>query len=384
MRILAINTGSSSLKFRLFEFLPEAKTIVSGTVTEFGTHARYDWIRAGKPLRETLPAADHAAAAREVLSSIAREGLLDDLDGIGHRIVHGGEHFAAPVRVTDRELAKLDALSALAPLHNPPALSAMRVCRERLAEVPMVAVFDTAFFHDLPEPAKVYALPPEWRRGTHRFGFHGIAHRYLAERCREQTGACRIITLQLGNGCSMAAIANGRPLDTSMGFTPLEGLIMATRGGDIDPGLLLHLIQHGLTTSELTEGLNRRSGLLGLSGASADMRELLALEERGHSGAKLAIATFCQRVRKYIGAYAAVLGGPQALVFGGGIGEHSQSIRARICANMEWCGLGLDSSINAATVGTEANISARGSQVDVFVIPVNEESLIARQTRDTL
>jgi acetate kinase len=289
-----------------------------------------------------------------------------------------------PVRVTDQVLKELDTLSTLAPLHNPPALAAMRVCRKRLSDVPIVAVFDTAFFHDLPAPARVYALPSEWRRGIRRFGFHGLAHRYLSKRCHEQTGARRIVTLQLGNGCSMAAIENGRPLDTSMGFTPLEGLIMASRGGDIDSGLLLHLMRQGLSTTDLADGLNHRAGLLGLSDVSADMRELLRLEESGCAGAKLAIAAFCHRARKYLGAYAAVLGGLDAVVFGGGIGEHAPSIRARICAKMNWCGLVLDSAANARVVGTEARISAEDAQVTVRVVPVNEELLIARETGDAL
>src|SRR5215217_2998244 len=246
-RILAFNTGSSSLKLRLIEFRAEAQSIAQGTVTEFGEHALCDWTHAAdKVRRETCAAADHAGAAREVLALLARERLLDGLYGIGHRVVHGGEYFVATVRVTDEVLAALDALSALAPLHNPPALAVMRACRERLPDAPMVAVFDTAFFHDLPEPARLYALPTGWTHGVRRFGFHGLAHRYLAERCRTLTGARRVITLQLGHGRSAAAIKDGRPVETSMGFTPLEGLIMATRAGDVDPGLLLHLTGQGL------------------------------------------------------------------------------------------------------------------------------------------
>jgi acetate kinase len=253
-----------------------------------------------------------------------------------------------------------------------------------------VAVFDTAFFHGLPEHARRYALPAEWGKtqGLRRYGFHGTAHRYLYERYVELSGAdasrSRVVTLQLGQGCSMAAVRGGAPLDTSMGMTPLEGLVMATRCGDVDPGLLLRLLtERRFTPEALHDALNHRAGLLGLSGASGDMKELLRLEAR-HAGAALAIEVFCHRARKYLGAYMAVLEGADAVVFGGGIGENAPAIRERICRGLQWCGLAIDPNANGAALGAEARISTASSPLAAYVIPVDEESIIARETRRTL
>lgn len=393
MRILVFNSGSSSLKFQLFAI--REGPVLRGALTGLGEAATARWTYRGREARETVSARDHAQAAAWVLALLADrarlgETLLEGVAATGHRVVHGGEAFAAPARVTDEVLAQLEALEALAPLHNPPALAVIRACRARLGGVPAVAVFDTAFFHDLPEPARDYALPPEWTRsyGIRRYGFHGIAHRYLYERYLEIAGArreqSRVITLQLGHGCSIAAIRDGRPVETSMGFTPLEGLVMATRPGDLDPGILLHLAARGLSYEEMHEGLNRRAGLLGLSGTSADMEALLALEARGHAGARRAVEAFCHRARKYLGAYSAVLGGAEAVVFGGGIGEHAPSVRARVGEGLAWCGLTLDAAANRAAIGREACVSAPGSAPAVYVIPVDEELLIARETRACL
>jgi acetate kinase len=252
----------------------------------------------------------------------------------------------------------------------------------------MVGVFDTAFFHALPDHVRAYALPSPWAAGPQsirRYGFHGLAHRYMAERYSATYAAgkpsTRIITLQLGHGCSIAAIRNGQAIETSMGFTPLEGLIMATRPGDVDAGVLLHLLLHrGVTPEELNAGLNHRAGLLGLSGVTSDMRELLALEAEGHAGARLAVAAFCHRARKYVGACLAVLGGADAVVFGGGIGEHAATVRARICAGLDWAGLQLDEESNRSTCGEEARISTPDATIASYVIPVDEEALIARDT----
>jgi len=247
-------------------------------------------------------------------------------------------------------------------------------------------VFDTAFHATLPEHARTYALPAHWRaRGIRRYGFHGVAHRFMYERaCALQRAPVRrVVTFQLGNGCSVSAIRDGRSVDTSMGYTPLEGLVMSTRCGDVDPGAVVALVRGGVDGAELTRGLNHESGLLGLSGATADMRELLALEAGGHAGARLAIAAFCQRARKYLGAYLALLNGADAIVFGGGIGEHAPAIRARICADMEWCGLQLDAGANERAVGIEGVVSASGS-IAVYVVAVNEELVIARDTATVL
>jgi acetate kinase len=255
----------------------------------------------------------------------------------------------------------------------------------------MVAVFDTAFHRSLPIVASRYAIPQELADKHHiqRYGFHGIAHRYLAERCAARMGRpledLKLITLQLGNGCSAAAVAAGRSVDTSMGLTPLEGLIMGTRSGDIDPSLPGFLARReGVAVEEVDRWLNHRSGLLGLSGRSQDMRELLHAEQEGDAGASLAIDMFCYRARKYVGAYLAVLGGADAVVFGGGIGENAPAVRARICSGMDWCGLSLDPGRNAGTIGREGRISAEGAGLEAHVLPVDEASVIARETRHCL
>ncbi len=370
MHILVLNSGSATLKFQLFE-TAGLQSLARGSIEASGDYAQA------------------ALSALAQLRAILGETWAHSLSAVGHRIVHGGERFVTPTRITPEVLREIESLSALAPLHNPPALEVIHALQEELGDsVPMVAVFDTAFHHDLPDEAKYYALPAAWTRRFHirRYGFHGIAHRYLYERYAELTGkqAERVITLQLGQGCSIAALHNGKPVDTSMGYTPLEGLIMATRPGDVDAGVLLHLLRAGISVDELAQGLNTRSGLLGLSEISSDMRELLKLEAQGHAGAALAIRAFCRRVRKYLGAYLALLGGADAILFGGGIGEHAPQIRARILSGMEWCGVALDDAANEAALGVERRIGAPDSTTDIHVIPVNEELLIARELRDHL
>lgn len=393
MFILIFNSGSSSLKWQLFEIKTGSDLAprVSGTVTAFGERAHCAWLSDGQrgEVRESI--GDHGDAALWVLRWLQGRGLLHELAAIGHRVVHGGDIFTDPVFIDATVVKAIEALSTLAPLHNPLALQVIRACEHFFKPaVPMTAVFDTAFFHDLPGHARRYALPNEWTRnyGIRRYGFHGIAHRWLWRRYHEISGAdataSRVITLQLGQGCSMAAIRGGVPMETSMGFTPLEGLIMATRCGDVDAGALLYLAER-LGIESLREGLNQRAGLLGMSGVSADMRELTALESEGDAGAKLAIDAFCHRARKYLGAYLAVLGGADAIVFGGGIGEHAPVIRERICAGQEWCGLVVDEDANAGARGDgEACISSSSSKMAVYVIPVNEALLIARDAWDCL
>lgn len=390
--ILVFNSGSSSLKFQLFEHVADTPvSTLQGMVRDLGDEAVCEWIYQGKQERTSIAANDHGTAARHVLALLqqitdAGCSLLDTVTAIGHRIVHGGERFFEPTLLTNEALAALDALSPLAPLHNPPALSVIRACQEELPDIPLVGVFDTAFFHALPDYVRAYALPAKWTEQSQpirRYGFHGLAHRYMAERFATIRAAndtsSRVITLQLGHGCSIAAIRNGQSVETSMGFTPLEGLIMATRPGDLDAGVVLHVLERGVVSAaELNDGLNHRAGLLGLSGVSADMQELLTLEAHGHAGARLAVEAFCHRARKYLGAYLAVLGGADAIVFGGGIGEHAAAIRARICAGMEWCGLQLDEQSNRSAVGMEARISKVDAPLAAYVIPVDEEMLIAR------
>lgn len=397
MKVLAVNCGSSTLKFRLVEADSNAaggsgeRRLASGMVERIGPEAALACSAVGaEPIRQRISVADHGAAMRHVIAWL---GTLDlaagsGLDAIGHRVVHGGARFQAPAVIDDSVVDAIAALTELAPLHNGPALAAIRAARAALgAQLPMVAVFDTAFHRTMPDRAAHYAIARELveRDGIRRYGFHGLAHRAMTERYAALTGTplarVRLVTLQLGNGCSAAAIDGGRSIDTSMGFTPLEGLMMGSRSGDIDPSVVAYLVQHrGVDAATVQRWLNRESGLLGVSGRSADMRELLDAEARGDARAGLAVEMFCYRARKYVGAYLAALGGASALVFGGGIGEHAPAIRARICAGMAWCGLTLDGERNARAVGTEGRISSDGSTLHAYVIPVDEEALIVRDT----
>jgi acetate kinase len=308
-------------------------------------------------------------------------------------MVHGGEQFRQAVRIDTKVLVEIERFNELAPLHNPACLAGVRGALTFLGpEVPMVAVFDTAFHQTLPECASTYAIPQELtaRHGIRRYGFHGLAHASLAAGYASFTGRplqeVRLITLQLGNGCSATAIRHGHSVDTSMGFTPLEGLVMGTRSGDLDAAVVSFLVRRARMDAEDVERLlNEDSGLHGLSGVSHDMRRLLtAAEQEQNTRAALAIEVFCYRVRKYIGAYLAVLGGADAVLFGGGIGEQAPTVRARICAGMEWCGLRLDPERNTAAVGLDAGkaaqISCEDTTLPVYVVAADEETWIARET----
>jgi acetate kinase len=373
--IVVFNAGSSSLKAEAYGLRPWRCLARASCETLGRGGDRLDDTGAGGGVSR------HAAAAQRVIEALAVTPRR--VVATGHRIVHGGA-FAAPVEITGSVLAELEAAGTLAPLHNPPALEVLAVAQGAYPAAPAVAVFDTAFFSALPEHVRTYAVPEEWRRDgrVRRYGFHGIAHAELHRRYREFAGRLpcpeRIVSLHLGHGCSAAAILDGLPLDTSMGYTPLEGLIMGTRAGDLDVGIVLERWRSGMTEREVDSALSRQSGLLALSGASSDVRELLALEARGDARAKLALDAFCHRVVKYVGAYAAVLGGIDALLFGGGIGEHSAPIRERICAQLAWLGLDIDRGANAACASREGAISAPASRVAAFVLAVREERAIAR------
>ena len=391
MAILVLNSGSSSLKFRLYAAAPDGalRPGPGGAITRFGADAEWHWQENGRRERGRARLRDQREATGWLLRRLT-QAPSGAIDAIGHRVVHGGETFTAPVLLTPEIVARLEALSPLAPLHNPPALAVIRACREALGEdLPMVAVFDTAFHATLPEAARLYALPADWVRagGLRRYGFHGLAHRSMYERwlalCPQRPARPRVITFQLGHGCSACAIDDGVSCETSMGYTPLEGLIMATRAGDVDPGVFARLAAQGVDAAALEDGLNHRSGLRALGG-SDDMRELLAREAGGDPDARRAVEAFCHRARKYLGAYLAVLGGADAVLFGGGIGEHAPAIRARICEGARWCGLHLEPRANAAAVGTEARISAPDSAIAAYVITVDEEILVARDARALL
>jgi acetate kinase len=391
MNVLVLNCGSSSLRFQVIDTdldrieKDQDRRLASGRVERIGSEALIDLEVEGKPrVKHAEALRDHKAALDAILPA------LSDIDAVGHRVVHGGEKLTRSVLIDESVIEGIEECIELAPLHNPANLKGIRAARERFgAKTPQVAVFDTSFHATMPETSYLYALP-YWtyvRHKIRRYGFHGTSHRYVAYRYRKLTHKRRedvkLITLHLGNGCSACAIAGGRSIDTSMGLTPLEGLVMGTRSGDLDPSILEYLAhREGMSFVEIDAMLNKQSGLVGLSGITNDMRDLLE-EERLHGDrrARLAIDLFCERVRKYIGAYLARLNGADAIVFAGGIGENAALVRQRICANMEFCGLVLDPEKNERCVnGAEGDIAAAASRVQVWVIPTNEELLIARDT----
>lgn len=403
MNVLVLNAGSSSLKFQVIATdLTQIKDykddrICRGEIEGIGGEAILRIRVRAEPVRtQTGALRDMAAALDYLLRFLAsdRSGIPEikssaDLHAVGHRVVHGGELFKESTLVDDRVLKGIEDCIDLAPLHNPNNVKGIIAARDLLGrDVPQVAVFDTSFHQSLPAEAYLYAVPYHLyrRHRIRRYGFHGTSHRYVAFRyralrqlTREQT---HIISFHLGNGCSATAIKAGKSLDTSMGMTPLEGLVMGTRSGDLDPAVVgLIARKEAMSASEVESLLNTQSGLLGISGLTNDMRELLS-ESKEHDDrrVKLAIEIFCYRARKYIGAYMAAMGGADALVFTGGIGENSPEIRARICDNMEWAGLRLDANKNQAMVGREGQISTDDSTLHAFAIPTDEELLIARDT----
>jgi acetate kinase len=403
MNILVLNAGSSTLKFQLVrtdrERIAENRDekLARGVVERIGGESIVTATRRnGESVTRTAPLRDHRAAVDHVIGWLVGEesgvpiSSVAEIEAVGHRVVHGGERFVRSVRIDDDVLRGIEAMIDLAPLHNPSNLRGIAASRAALGTaVPHVAVFDTAFHHTLPERAYLYAIPYQLyrRHKVRRYGFHGTSHRYVAHRWRQLTGtareATRIVTLHLGNGCSACAISGGDSVDTSMGFTPLEGLVMGTRSGDLDPAILDFVaVKEGLSLTEVDGLLNKQSGLLGISGLTNDMRELLAEEaEHDDRRARLAIDIFCYRARKYIGGYLAALGGADAVVFAGGIGENSAEIRRRICAGLEWAGVRLDDAANTTTIGgREGRISAEGAGTAVWVVPTDEELLIARDT----
>jgi acetate kinase len=391
MRILVFNCGSSSLKFELIELqeysgqrLESARRLARGTFEEIGPHSSIRMSDQGShevALSEAIT--DHHAAAVRAMDWL---GQLGDtaIDAVAHRIVHGGEHVTVPTLVTNAVIDALDDASQFAPLHNPPALSVLQAARQLLRDIPAVIITDTGFHRSIPPAARNYAIPRRLadRYGIRRFGFHGIGHAWMMERCAEMRGTVperlNLVTLHLGAGCSATAIKQGRSVDTSMGLTPLEGLMMATRSGDIDPAIFSFLAaREKLSPDQVERILNRESGLLGVSSVSDDLREIEAAAAQNQDAA-LAIEMFCYRVRKYIGAYMAILGHTDAIVFGGGIGEHSDTVRARVCIGLEQLGIILNQENNRSANSRQACISEQHSPVGVYVIPLDEELYIAR------
>lgn len=374
MKILVLNCGSASVKYHVIETSPtwagtnQARALKNGVIEDTSSYER---------------------AVRTAISDLLSEP--GEIGAVGHRFVHGGDRFSGAVLLSDATAGEIESFNDLAPLHNPPNLSGYRAARAVLPGCPHVAVFDTAFHQTMPPHSYLYAVPYGFYRRYHlrRFGFHGSSHRYVTVRYAELHGReaeqFNLITCHLGNGCSVCAVSRGRSVDTSMGFTPLEGLVMGTRGGDLDPGALLYLMEkEGLDIERTRRLLNRECGLQGLSGISNDMRELLARSEEGDERARLAVETFCYRAKKYIGAYFAALNGAHAVVFTGGIGENSATVRGRICESLGALGVRIDPEKNQAAEGREMDISAADASTAVWVIPTREELLIARETLDAL
>jgi acetate kinase len=382
MPLLTVNVGSSSV--RLVGYDARERAVASEHLELTAAGAQHSDAGPSDAAAQTFtPHAEHL----QMLRALAGRAELQPLEAVVHRVVHGGTALTRPCRIDAAVEAQIEALGELAPLHNPPALAWIRACREALPAIAQIAVFDTAFFASLPAVARQYALPGELMRRAQvrRFGFHGLAHSYLWNRWQQLrapgTGG-RLISLQLGSGCSVAAIRDGAPQDVSMGFSPLEGLVMGSRCGDLDPGLLLYLQRReGWSGEQAEHYLNERCGLLGMSGESADVR---ALEASGSPAARAALELFCYRARKYIGAYLAVLGGADAIVFGGGIGEHSASVRAQILQGLEWAGVALDAQLNAAARGSEARLCNAQSRIDLRVLPVDESRILAAEARAEL
>ena len=404
MNVLVLNCGSSSVKFRLIatdlELIAQNadRRLAKGTIERIGGEAiiRLE-VEGREPQRLTASLRDINAAvdfiarwAASPQSGIQEIKSIADIQAVGHRVVHGAERFKESVLITDEVVRAVEDCIDLAPLHNPANLTGISATRKLFGEgLPQVAVFDTAFHQTLPDHAFLYALPYQLYRRyrLRRYGFHGISHRYVAYRYRMIRNIAReatnIITLHLGNGCSATAISAGNSIDTSMGLTPLEGLVMGTRSGDVDPAIMEFIAaKEGLSTREIETVMNKHSGLLGISGLTSDMRELLAeAREENDRRSELAIQIFCYRVRKYIGAYVAAMNGADAVVFTGGVGENSSEVRARICSGLQWIGIELDEELNRLhTGGREGVISQEGSRLAVYVIPTDEELLIARDT----
>jgi acetate kinase len=390
MKVLVLNCGSSSIKYQFFDTVQEI-ALAKGVVERIGmssavlSHTRYD----GDGIKIAGEILDHTIAIEYVLGVMLSKnhGVIDDkkdIEAVGHRVVHGGEHFTDSILITDEIMQVLQDNIELAPLHNPPNIKGIQAVKRILPNVPQVAVFDTAFHTKMPPKAFLYGIPYELykKHQIRRYGFHGTSHSYVANKAAEILGkdlkGLKIVTAHLGNGCSMAAVQNGVSIDTTMGFTPLEGLLMGTRSGDLDPSLILYIMgKEGLSLNEANTLLNKHSGLIGISGESSDMREILAAANEGHKRSRYAFEIFAYRVKKYLGAYAAAMGGLDAFVFTGGIGENSPEVREEVCKGLEFLGVELDDQKNK---NKENIISKDSSPVPILRIPTNEELVIARDT----
>lgn len=391
MKILVVNCGSSSIKYCLYT-MPERQVLARGMLERIGDEGtQLKHVMSDRELTIPVRAVSHREGMELILKTLS-EGdhapvhRIDEIAAVGHRVVHGGEAFTGSVLIDEEVLATIEKMADLAPLHNPPNLVGIQAAQSALPDIPHVACFDTAFHASIPPVAYLYALPYELyeRFGIRRYGFHGSSHRYVAQRAAELLGrgdqGINCITCHLGNGCSMAAVRQGQCVDTSMGLTPLEGLVMGTRTGDFDPAILFYLADKGYDWRELNDLCNKKSGLLGISGSSNDVRTLTERAASGDQRAQLALDIFAYRVKKYVGAYAAALGSIDALVFTGGIGENAVSVRAACCSDLDQLGIHLDERRNKDVVGCEGAIQSESSRSQVLVIPTDEEGVIARDT----
>ncbi|MCL1808092.1 MAG: acetate kinase [Oscillospiraceae bacterium] len=393
MRILVINAGSSSLKYQLFD-MTKHTVMAKGLCERIGLDGHIKHVAEGHDVYEShAPMHNHAEAVRAVIGLLTQPdtGVIASMEAIGavgHRVVHGGEAFNASVLISDEVIKAIEDCVPLAPLHNPPNLVGIRACQEVLPHAPQAAVFDTAFHQSMPKAAFLYALPYEYyeRLKIRRYGFHGTSHRYVAKRAAEVLGRSpeelKIITCHMGNGSSLAAIKHGVSVDTSMGFTPLEGVPMGTRSGSIDPAIIQFLmVKENQAITQVTETLNKKSGVLGISGVSSDFRDLLAAATEGNDRAQAALDIFTYNVRKTIGGYAAAMGGCDALVFTAGIGENHVVVRRMVSEGLECLGMTLDQEKNKSLSGQEGIISVDGSVNKIMIVPTNEELVIAMDTQ---
>jgi acetate kinase len=376
VKVLVLNSGSSSVKYELRDSAT-GQVLAGGDISRIGEE-------------EGVP--DHGRALDSILEKLVAAGGgplkdLGEVEAVGHRVVHGGSYFSGPALLTPDVVKKIEECAPLAPLHNPPALLGIREAMRVLPHTPQVAVFDTAFHATIPAEAHVYALPYEYyeRHGVRRYGFHGTSVQSVTRTADAMLGGrlaeLKVIVAHLGNGASVTAVSGGRSLDTSMGLTPLEGLVMGTRPGDVDPGVLLYLMRElGLTPADVDRVLNKESGLVGVSGLTNDMRDVLEAAARGDERAALALGIYCYRLKKYVGAYAAALGGLDVLIFTAGVGENSAEIRGKVCDGLGFLGIVLDREANAKAHGVTSDIAAAGSQVRVLVVATDEERVIADET----
>ena len=391
MKILVINAGSSSLKYQLID-MDSHDVMAKGLCERIGmdgSNLQHTNVAKDEKTKIESPMKDHSDAIRMVIDALVDEKIgviasMDEIGAVGHRVVHGAEEFATSCIITDAVMKALEKCTPLAPLHNPPNIIGIDACKKIMPDVPMVAVFDTAFHQTMPAKAYMYALPYEYyeKYGIRKYGFHGTSHKYVAAQAAEALGKApedvKIITCHLGNGSSISAVDCGKCVDTSMGFTPLDGVPMGTRTGAMDPAVVTYLINTGMTAKEVDNLMNKQSGVQGISGVSSDFRDLIAAAEAGNEKAQLALDMFTYQVKKLIGAYAAAMGGVDAVVFTAGVGENDAYTRSAIAGGLEFMGIAIDEAKNS-TRGT-VDISADGAKVKTLVIPTNEELMIAIDT----